>query len=143
VNEWTESLLKKVQETERAVRELESRLKVAREQLLLYRRLYDLETGKGIMRQEESTVQLEMSSLKHKRKPFEKGGRLSIAEATIRMLEESKRPLHGKEILEKLPAYGATAKNLNTVWGTLSNSPKLFKNIGNNRWILVEGASHN
>lgn len=141
MNEWIESLLKKVQETERTVRELEPRLKAARERLLLYRRLYDLETGKGITQQGESTVQLEMPSLKRKRKPFEKAGRLSIAEATTRMLKELGEPLHGREILEKLPAYGASAKNLNTVWGTLSNRRKLFKNIGNNKWILRKDAS--
>ncbi len=143
MSEWTESLLKKVQETERAVRELEPRLKVAREQLLLYKRLYELETERGITQQRESTLQLEMAIPKHKRKPFEKVGRLSIAVATMRMLEESERPLHGKEILEKLPAYGASVKNLNSLWAIMNNKPKLFENLGDNKWILRKDAPSN
>ena len=136
MNEWAESLLKKIQENEKILEKLEPHLEATKERLVLYRKLYELETGKEAMQQDKSVRQLDMPLVKKKRKPFEKAGRLSIAEATVRMLKESKGPLHGKDIFKKLPAYGASAKNLNTVWGTLSNKPKLFKNVGNNRWIL-------
>jgi len=141
VNEWAESLLKKIQENEKILERLEPRLAATRERLVLYRKLYELETGKEVMQQDKLVRQLDMPLLKSKRKPFEKAGRLSIAEATTRMLKELGEPLHGREILEKLPAYGASAKNLNSVWGTLSNRRKLFKNIGNNKWILRKDAS--
>lgn len=138
MNEWIKSLLKRIQDDEKVLTELEPRVQAAKERLVLCRKLYELEMGK----QAESVHQLDMPLVNEKRKPFQKAGRLSIAEATIRMLEESKRPLHGKEIFKKLPAYGASAKNLNTVWGTLANKPKLFKNIGNSTWILKKDAPH-
>jgi len=137
----SEHLSKKTQEKEKIVRKLESDLKIAREQLLLYRRLYDLEARKGIIPQGKLEIQLEIPLEKHKRKPFEKAGRLSIAEAAKQMLEECGKPLHGRQILEKLPAYGASAKNLNTVQGTLVNRRKMFKNIGRNTWVLRKDAS--
>ena len=42
----SEYLLKKVEENERTVRELEPRLMAARKRVSLYRELYELETGK-------------------------------------------------------------------------------------------------
>ena len=138
MSECIEFLRKKKEENQRAVRELESRLKLVRERLLLYGRLYELETQKAAAK--GATAQLDMPVV---RKPFEKAGRLSIAEATMQMLRESSGPLHGKEIFKRLHAYGASAKNLNTVAGTLSNRPKLFKNVGNNTWVLRKGASLN
>lgn len=136
MNEWAESLLKKIRENEKTVRQLEPRLSQARERLILYTKLYALETGKQIPHEKKSESQLEMKMVEGEKKPFQKRGRLSIAEATQRMLEELKGPLHGKEILERLPAYGASAKSLNSLWATLKNRPKLFKNLGGNRWVL-------
>ena len=143
MNDWIKSLLKRIQENEKVLEKFEPCVEAAKERLVLYRKLYELETGQGNAQQDKSARQLDMPLVNQKRKPFERTGRLSIAQATIRMLQESKRPLHGKDILNRLPAYGASAKNLNTVWGTLKNKPKLFENVGNNTWRLRKGASPN
>lgn len=118
-------LLKRIQENEQVIGELEPRLVVARERLFLYRKLYELKTGKGIISLDSSEV-----------KPFKKKGYLSIPEATKRMLEEYKKPLHGREIFERLPSYESFAKNVNSVQCVLAKKPRIFKNVGKNMWIL-------
>ena len=74
MNEWAESLLKKIRDDEKTVRELEPALDKARQHLLLCRKLYALETGTEIAEGEKSSVQLAMELAKTQRKPFEKRG---------------------------------------------------------------------
>ena len=136
----SEHLLRKIKENEQLVRKLEPVLLAARRRVTLYRELYKLETEKEPSQQSEAEGQLKIPLMQHERKPFEKTGRLSISEAVIRMLQESKKPLHGKEILKNLPVYGAHAKNLNTLWATINNKRRVFENLGNNRWRLRKDA---